>query len=102
MVFAAPFVAFFGWAMLIPEFAIVALQWEMVKRNSNSIIQAWLFSVLGTCIVFTCIGPKEDGNFMLWIIGYALGSLIAFSTSFAIICRHHANEVNPSQNQNVG
>lgn len=90
MILATPFVAFFGWFMLIPEFAIVAIQWEMVKRQKYSTFQSWLLTVLAVCVAFTCIAPKEQGNLNLWITGYALGSLVAFSTSFAMIYYHHS------------
>ncbi|QEG21977.1 hypothetical protein [Mariniblastus fucicola] len=84
-ILAAPLLAFFGWFLLLPEFAIVAIQWQVVKRNRFSIIQAWLFTVLLTSVVFSFVAPKEQGSFSLWFIGYALGSTIAFSASFAII-----------------
>ena len=92
MVLAAPFIALFGWFLLIPEFAIVTLQWELAKRNKFSSSHAWLISVFAVCIAFTCFAPKEEGSYTQWAIAYAFGSLIAFSLSFAIIQFHHNSE----------
>ena len=90
MLLAAPLVAFFGWFMLIPELAIVALQWELLKRRTFSrTYRAWVVAVFVTSVVFTCFAPKEQGNFTQWSVGYALGSVLAFSISFAIIHSHH-------------
>lgn len=88
MVLATPFMALLGWFMLLPEFAIVTLQWETTKRKWFASTYAWLITVFAACVAFTCLAPKEQGSIMQWTIGYALGSLIAFSLSFATIHFH--------------
>lgn len=98
MLLAGPILAFFDWFMLIPEFAIVAAQWELAKRDRLSKLYSWMLTVLLTSIVFALVGPKEEGKAILWMFGYAIGSLVAFSISLAIIYRHHNLEADSAEN----
>ena len=102
MILAAPLVAFFGWFMLIPEFAIVLMQWEILKRQKLPIVKAWIFTVLGSCVAFTLITPKEQGSIWLCATAYAIGSLVAFSLSFEIIRRLLSQRTNLTPHRIAG
>ena len=84
-IIVSPLLAVFGWFFLPLEAFVATAQWRLLHMHRpKPILSAWLASVPLSVFTMVVIGPKENGNYLLWAVAYGVGTAVAASLSLAI------------------
>ena len=76
-VLLSPLLSIFGWFLVLPEIAIVGIQWRCYRPKRSGLLTLVVYIIISIIIVAplsAIFGPKEDGKGMLWAVAYAAAS----------------------------